>query len=170
MPRSFFTILTALLLTIALAGCDGGGSNDDDDDGGVQPGTFTASVEGDVTTSLSGSAVSTAIGNTWGIVLAPGQPQNMTFITSGVGRPPAGTFVIRRNELNNPVQAGEFYGSIVLELGAASSWFVRNGTLTLTSSTTASVAGTFSFTADRFVGDGQEVTVEGTFNTTNTGG
>jgi hypothetical protein len=169
MSRALLALAATVLLIAQLAGCDGGGSTDDDDgSGGVQPGTFTATVDGDFTASLSGRAVSTGFGGTWGIVLAPGESQTITLTTTGVGRVPPGTYAIRRNELDNPVQAGEFYGSIVLEAG--SSWYVRTGTLTVTSSTSASVAGTFSFTADRFVGDGEEVSIEGAFSTTNTGG
>jgi len=157
----------ALLLATTFTACDSGGS-DNGGDNDVQPGTFTAAVEGQITTSLSGTAVSTGFGSTWGIVLAPGQPQTITLSTQGVGRPGPGTYVIRRNELGNPVQAGEFFGSAVLEAGP--SWFVTNGSLTLNSSTATSVAGTFTFTADRFAGDGAVVTIEGSFNTTNTGG
>lgn len=168
MTRLLLTGAVALLVITSLAACDSGGSNDDDNgNGGVQPGTFSATVQGHASASLSGTAVTTGITGQWGIVLPPGGTQTITLVTTGTGRPPEGTYVIRRSSLEDgPVQAGEFFGSVVL--GGSVSYSARTGTLTLTMSTPSRVAGTFSFTATRLVGE--DVTVEGSFDATNTGG
>jgi len=167
MSRLLLTFASALLLTISLAACDSGSNNDDNGDGNVQPGTFSASVTGDVTASLSGAATSTVFGSTWGITLAPGTTQTITMVASGTGRPQEGEYVLRRaTQEGGPVLAGEFFGSLVLQ--GSNSYSIREGTLTVTSSAPTRVEGTFTFKADRFVGE--EVEVEGAFNTTNFGG
>ena len=168
MKHATITWLACLALLLSLPACD---STDSDDNGsGNQPGTFSATVTGAVSASLSGVAVSTgsAITGGWGIVLAPGSAQSITILTPGRDRPPEGTFPIVVFIQGGGGTAVQCIASIVAVPGV-SSYTSTGGTLTIESSAATRVTGSFSFAAQRgTVGNPQNVEAEGTFNATNT--
>jgi hypothetical protein len=170
MSRVLSVVALCLAVTVMLSSCDSGGSDGDDNNKNNSPGSFSATITGHVSASLAGVAVSTGSAGTggWGIVFGPGKLETMTLVAAAEDRPSSGTHpIVAFNETSSTTPEIEFFGSVVLENGTAS-YSTKSGTLTITSSSSTRVEGSFNFTAERFVG--QEITVTGTFSATNTGG
>lgn len=156
---------SCLALLLALPAC-----GDSTPTNGDLPGTFSATVTGTVSATLTGTAVSTGNAATggWGLVLGPGSPQVITFVTPGNDRPSPGTYSIIAFVGGAPSTEPVFVASIVAEPGVTSYTSTGNGTLTIESSSAGRVSGSFSFEAARgTVGNPSIVNVTGTFDSTN---
>lgn len=168
MKRSLLPWLSCLSLLLLLPAC---GSNTTAADGNdAQPGTFTATVTGHVSATLSGVAAATGGASTggWGVVLPPGGPMSITLVTPGKDRPPAGTYPIVEGVQAIGAEDTLFFASFSAAVGT-SSYTSTGGTLTIQSSSATRVVGSFTFEAMRgTVGNPEIVSVQGTFNATNT--
>jgi hypothetical protein len=163
--RSPLSRVCCVIVMLALAGC-----GDSATDITNLPGSFSATVTGTVSATLSGVAVSTGSSATggWGIVLPPGGAQSITLATPGNDRPPPGTYPIVVFAQGGPTTETVFIASIVAEPGVTS-YTSTEGTLTIASSTDTRVSGSFNFEARRgTVGNPSVVNVTGTFDATNT--
>jgi hypothetical protein len=167
LPLLRFSCSALLLL---LPACESSPTAEDDNGNDAQPGTFSATVTGHVSATVSGVAAATGGASTggWGIVLAPGGPQSITIVTPGRDRPPAGTYPIVVSVQAIGATSTVFFASFVAA-PASSSYTSTEGTLTIQSSSATRVVGSFSFEAMRgTVGNPEIVNVQGTFNATNT--
>ena len=167
MKRTPLLRLSFLAILVSLPACGSDPAANDDMDN--QPGTFSATVTGHVSATVSGLAAATggAGFGGWGIALAPGGPQSITMVTPGNNRPPAGTYPIIVSVQAVGATSTVFFASFVADSGS-SSYSSTEGTLTIQSSSATRVVGSFSFEARRgTVGNPQIVNVQGTFNATN---
>lgn len=159
-------LLICLFASVSLtAGCDSGG--DDDDNGGNVTGTFEVDISGEgIDESFSGIAVfgegeDSETGEDAFVIVMPSSQANTTanavYLVIATSRPGTGTYdiVSTEGELGDAFQAIA-YSDNVLFAGT-------DGTVTITTSTSARVAGTYSFSALNLVNQA-EVTVEGSFN------
>jgi len=165
MKRTPLLPLACLALLLFLGACGSDSSSNPTD----QPGSFTATVTGDFTADLSGLATSTGGSGTggWGIVLGPGSQQSITILTPGNDRPAAGTYPIMRGVQAITAPGTPFAASLTVAAGTGS-FSSSEGSLTITSSSSTRVVGTFYFEADRgTVGNPEIVNVEGSFSTQN---
>ena len=160
--RSFPCILITLLLLTA--GCD---SNDDGNGGqNLRPGTFTATATGHITATLSGPAVFSGSGTSWGLVLGLGQAETMTVLAAKKERPEPGTYNVRRYTLEGgPLREDEFSASMVI---GGVSYSATEGSLTITDSTPNRMRGSFVFRVDHQVGE--VLDVQGSFDAANPSG
>jgi len=168
MKRSPLHWLSCLSLLFFLTACGSDTTAADGDD--AQPGTFTATVTGHLSTALSGVAAATggAVTGGWGVVMPPGGPMSITLVLPGKNRPPTGTYPIVEGVQALGSEDSLFFASFSAAVGTPS-FTSREGTLTIQSSSATRVAGSFSFEAMRgTVGNPEIVRVEGTFNATNT--
>jgi hypothetical protein len=173
--RRFSTLLFSLLLIFTFTACD---SDGDDGDGngngnGNTVGDSEVMVSGAVTDSFSGGAIFGADddGSDFGLALFEGN-----LATGGL---PSGAFVAFAREEGLPPEGtyalGEEDGDMVISGGYASDFSgiigativaSESGTITITSSSSDRIAGSFSFTgpAENSSGELGEATVSGTFD------
>lgn len=170
------TCLTLILLpTIVLSGCDSDGNDDDES----TVGSFSAEITGDgIDEELDGLAwfgeyEDDEIGEEGFVIWMSASQANMAGQTVGLitvsDRPGTGTYPIVNfvDEDFEDIPAGSF---AAVAYGGSSAYYVSTGgSLTLTTSSSNRVAGTYSFTArggtivdDELVET--DVTVQGTFN------
>jgi hypothetical protein len=162
--------LSCLALLLLLPACESSPTAGDDNGNGDQPGSFSATVTGHISATVSGVAAATGGASTggWGIALAPAGPQSITIVTPGRDRPAAGTYPIVEGVQAIGAEDTLFFASFVAAVGT-SSYTSTGGTLTIQSSSATRVVGSFNFEAQRgTVGNPQIVNVQGTFNATNT--
>jgi len=151
-------------MVLALAAC-----GDSDPTGIDQTGSFNANVTGTVTATLSGVAAASGGSTTggWGIAFAPGATQTITLVAVGRDRPSPGTYPIVEFSQGGATADYVFVASIVAEPGVGS-YPSTGGTVTIESSSTSRVTGSFTFEAERgTVASPSTVQVVGTFNATN---
>lgn len=166
--------LTLLAVALIAGGCGG-----KDSTGPGLTGDFTASVTGDHTQSLRGDAffdVGSTVGEFQGgfsLVLLEGSSlgTNHDFIIISreqSGRPPVGTYQLVDG--NTEPTADKFVAVWIPATGETfdGTFVGTGGTLTITTSTSRGLSGTFSFGATGVFNDAPEteldVTVTGTFN------
>ena len=150
--RSVLFLAVGLL---ALPGCDVFGSD---------PGSFDVSVTGDATASFSGEPVT--IINPAGMserryqfrLAAPGNDQivSITAVSDGSAELAEGEYPVGRFG----VDLGSGRAEAAVDMEGNQTFLSRSGSLTLTEVTDDRVRGSFEFEA---VGDGDEVTVSGSF-------
>ncbi len=175
MLRFSFRLLVTLFLLLPLAACDSNdGDGDGDGGGGGSIGSASITVSGGISSSFDGSAAfgvaedgtSFSIGIFEGALPTSG---NVTGELIGIGRngdrPAVGTYAF------NPTTTGaDFVGAYISDVANPTSGsFVSSasGTLTITSSSSDRVAGSFSFSGQGLSGTGGPlgtVTVSGDFS------
>lgn len=145
------TFVLALVLALVLSAC---GSDDPTGPGEGASGTFQATLSGDVTASLTGGAMFTTV---------PGEAFVLNFSTGDA----SGSMGIELEELGRP-------GTGTIQLGSSTSgaygygvvgntlFFSESGSVTITSSSSTALVGTFQFEAQTPTAD--EITVTGTFS------
>ena len=155
--RSIRMLGLALVATMAVAGC--GGDDDDNPFGPGNMGTFTGTIAGDVSASLSGNAFFSVIddpsGDYFDLTLTSGPALDPTHILGLIrlgGRPGNGTYQI--GDL-----AANFSGGLID--GAGMPWDITSGSITITSSGVGGVGGTISLTATDGTND---ITITGSFS------
>ncbi|NNF28425.1 MAG: hypothetical protein HKN73_14470 [Gemmatimonadetes bacterium] len=187
MTRSRFPVFSraaALGLFFLIAGACG-------DDGPAGPGddgftaNFTASVTGDVNTSIAGTAVfSTGTDpetgeSAWVMYMTTGADANQAFSSGenvaffGLGAPEERAYVLEDITASEEFPDGGAAGWVLLFDGQTISGIFGStgGTLTITSLSANRMDGTFTVTATGTIFDGQEategtVTVQGSFQAT----
>lgn len=176
------SIATIAFLALALTACDSGGDNDDDDNN-QPPGSFAIVVTGDTDFELDGfaffgEAEDPETGEDVFVIYFsenanPSSTQGTwAFVGRNSARPGTGTFTFVNGELDDEIPAEQFV--LVMNVGsggAGSSTFVSDsGELTITSSSSNRVEGSFDVTATGFQvtggGAGEElsVSIEGSFD------
>jgi hypothetical protein len=154
--------LCCLALQLVLPACG------DSPTGADQPPTFHATVTGSVSATLSRGAAAGANSATggWGVAMAPGSAQSITFLTPGNDRPPPGPYPIVVFIQDGSATGTVCVAFIVAEPGGSS--YVDGGAMTIESSFASRVSGAFSFQAERStVANSSAVDVMGTFDATN---
>lgn len=131
-------------------------------------GTGSVTATGAVSTSGSGLALfqSTSSGGAslFQVLVAPLSPTAVTWqlqIANYSGRPAAGTYTLSPLSPSSPDPTATFYYANGASMDAYNS---VSGQLVITSSSSSSVRGTFSFTATNASGGAGSVTVQGSFN------
>ena len=131
-------------------------------------GTGSVTATGAVSASGSGIALfqSTSSGGTslFQILIAPLSQTAVTWqvqIANYSGRPAAGTYTLSPLSPSSPDPTATFYYANGASMDAYNS---VSGQLVITSSSSSSVRGTFSFTATNASGGAGSVTVQGSFN------
>ena len=179
--RKLTTIASITLLAIALTACDSGGDNDDDNN--QPPGSFSIVVAGDMDLEMDGfaffgEAEHPDTGEDVFVIYFsesanPSNPQGRwAFVGRNSGRPGTGTFSFVNGELDGELPDDQFILVMTVgSVGAGSSTFVSDsGELSITSSSSNRVEGSFEVTATGFEisggGTGEElnVTIEGSFD------
>lgn len=156
--------LLLLCLFVVLSGCDN--SEPDDEPTGGQ--SFTATVTGSRSATFGGSALAVESHDTsisWGISLSDLTTGYKILIAWEAPTPAVGTY-----PLGDSNSATVMEGLLLLE-GVLDQYGSTGGTFTVTSVTESRIAGSFTFTAvygglDAALA-GTEVTVNGTFNSSN---
>ncbi|MEP0548731.1 MAG: hypothetical protein ABJF88_17480 [Rhodothermales bacterium] len=174
MLRLSFRLLFTLLLVLPLAACDSDGDGDGDGDGngnGTNIGSSSVTVSGGFSSSFDGSAVfgvaedgsSFSIGIFEGALPTSGNLNGelVAFGRNG-DRPSPGTYSFDPSDM-------DFTAAYVSDFAnTTSGTFLgsSSGTLTITSSSSDRVAGSFTFTGQAISGGGPvgAVTVAGTFS------
>ena len=165
LPTRRAAITLALTATMSVTGIACGS------DGPLGPGfggTGTVTATGAVSASGSGLALfqSTSSGGTslFQILVAPLSQTGVTWqlqIAHYSGRPPAGTYTLSPLSPSSPDPTATFYYANGASIDAYNS---VSGQLVITSSSSSSVRGTFSFTATNASGGAGSVSVQGSFN------
>lgn len=145
------------LASIAFASACGGG----DKPNPVEPITssFTANVNGATTATLTGIASFASTGQGFGLTLASAAADGsaITFVRAG-GVPAVGTYTLG----TNPPQPGDF---VALYMGGSTAMYgATAGTLTISSVSSNSMHGSFTFTAKGGNTGTATVTVTGSFD------
>lgn len=177
MRRYSFHLFLSLLLALTFTSCDsddnGDGDGNGNGNGGTVVGDADVNVSGALDSSFSGSAVfgvdedntsfSLALFE-GGFVTGTTPTGELVAIGRDGGRPDEGTYDLGVTD-NQVTFVGAYVSSLSDPTGAT---FVssESGTLTITSSSSDRVAGSFSFTGQAISGTGSvgEVTVSGTFD------
>ncbi len=155
-------LATFALLSLSVGACGGDATGP----GGLGSGSLTAS--GAITASGSGIAVfqSVTSGGTslFQVVVAPLSQSATTWelqIASYSGRPAVGTYNLSPLSASSTDPTASFYYTSAGNLQMFNS---TSGQLVITSSSAASVRGTFTFTATDAAGGAGTVTAQGSFN------
>jgi hypothetical protein len=159
MRRLLFNFLLGTVLVLSFSACDSGG-NDGGDDGG-ENNVFTANITitGDVEDSFSGFAAFAEDGD--------GNGGFLIFIYQGeFSVVPNGRIVAVGHDTASPSEGSfsinddEFYGTYASDLGSVSGTYISSdsGTLTISSSSSDRLSGSFSFTGELV----QNTSVQGT--------
>ena len=161
--RSAITLAVSAMVSLATIAC---GS-----DGPLGPGfggTASVTATGAVSASGSGLALfqSTSSGGAslFQVLVAPLSQTAATWqlqIANYSGRPPAGTYALSALSPSSPDPTATFYYANGATMDAYNS---VSGQLVITSSSSSSVRGTFTFTATNASGGTGSVTVQGSFN------
>lgn len=171
MKRFSLYALFSLFLILSFAACDSADDGDGDGNGGGVLGDANVTIDGDVEGSLSGSAVfgMDAPNNNFGIALFEGDfiatpTGEFVFIGYEGGRPGEGEYQISNDE-SDSVFVG-VYTSDASNPTGGTLISAQNGTLTITSSSSDRVVGSFTFTGPVFSGTGTQgtATVAGSFD------
>jgi hypothetical protein len=168
MRRYSFHLILSLLFALTFTSCDS--DEDGDGNGGGTVGEGQVTVTGDIDRSFSGSAVFGAYPEGgFEIALFEGSSaENPTgqFLTLGSdgGVPDEGTYDI--NDLGTGDTVFGVYQTDTSSSSGFISVFAESGTLTITSSSSDRLVGSFSFEGSLFSENGTQGTarVEGTFN------
>ncbi len=169
MRRTPFARVFCLVLVLGVPACGDSSSTDEGGGPGNPTGTFSGTVTGVVTANLSGLATATRVPGTdrWGIALGVGEPQWISFLAGFDGFPPPGTYPVLSGVQSIQATEPTFSASFVAAAGT-SSFTSSEGTLTITTSSTTRVAGSFQFTAERgTIGNPELVQIQGTFDAIN---
>lgn len=148
----------ALALTsfILLGACGGG-------DGPVTPklqaGSFTATVSGAASKSLSGQAGFLVTTNLFTIALSPSTGVGSIQLSRLAGIPAAGTY-----QLDPNAQPGSGAFVALYSGGAQENYVSSGGTVTISSASADRVKGTFNFTGTGGTSGSATVTISGTFD------
>jgi hypothetical protein len=141
---------STLAALAALLACGGGGDDATGPDGGTSAtGSFSATVRGGVTASISGGQASfyaTPLGTT--ILTLSGGNYSILLNHRGA-RPTVGAHAVRSTAAS--WAAGDFIGSsghMAPGSGAVELWTTASGTVTVTSSSSSRLEGTFTITWD----------------------
>jgi hypothetical protein len=161
--RAALVLAISALLSLAASACGGDGPL------GPTAGTGTLTASGAVSTSGSGLALfqSVSSGGTslFQIVVVP-VSQTVTAswqlqIVNYSGRLAVGTYQLSPLSVSSPDPTANFYYTSAGTMTAFSS---TSGELVITSSSSSSVRGTFTFTATNAAGSASSVTAHGSFN------
>lgn len=125
----------------------------------TQPGSFTATVSGAASKSLSGQAGFLVTTNLFSISLNNGAGTGSIQFSRLAGVPAAGTYQLDANAQQN---SGAFVA--IYSGGAQENYVSTTGTLTITSSSADRIKGTFSFTGTGGTSGSATVTVTGGFD------
>ena len=179
--RKLTSFATIALLALALTACDSGGDNGDDNN--QSPGSFSIVVAGDADLEIEGfaffgEAEDPDTGEDVFIIYLsesanPSSAQATgAWIGRNSGRPGTGTFTFVDGELDGEIPEDQFV--LVMTVGAGSDesrTFVSNsGELTITSSSSNRIEGSFDVTGTGFQitggvpGEELSVTIEGNFD------
>ena len=157
--------LAALALTVSACGSDGPTGND-----GGGNGSFTGTISGDISMSVTGEAMfgTSATNNSFGFVLG-NDDAGIIFGRETTGLLGVGTHtvydLVNGDEADAP--ASQLVGVIGITSGGTDHiCFAQGGTVTVTSSTASRMTGSLNVTAECLAGEGQPpraVTIAGTF-------
>lgn len=162
--RARFTV-AALTLLATTAAC-GGGSDSATGPKSTQPGTFSASVSGALSATLTGPAAFGSGDGGSGLAMGTADGKRSIGFTRLVeGIPATGTYTLGDDSESNTTK---FIASYVVIDGGTGALFVSrdgSGTLKITASSSSHVAGTFSWTGyDSSAPDARTITVTGSFD------
>lgn len=163
-------VLMAMAVTPVL-GCSGSGDADDPDvsDRSGQRASFAATIAGSTAQSLTGSATSYSKGASnpgWALQLLTDDNQAITIASESGTRPVPGTYtIIDDMSFTGATPDGQYIGSATLGPDA---YLTVSGTLVISESSASQVRGSFTFTARHMSGGGDQISVEGTFTSSNT--
>lgn len=148
--RRAFALTSLVLLTACGAGPTAPKS---------QPGSFTATVSGAASKSLTGQAGFLVTTNLFSISLNNGAGTGSIQFSRLAGVPAAGTYQLDANAQQN---SGAFVA--IYSGGAQENYVSTAGSLTITSSSADRIKGTFSFTGAGGTSGSATVTVSGSFD------
>lgn len=171
LPPSITVCMAAVILFAAGCGDDdptspvpGGNGNQDPIPNGV--GLFSVAVSGAHTASGSGSAISVTTESQpgWGMIMNTTTGDRVSAFavsTPAGGLPEPGTYpMINAITQTNP-EAGEFEAALLV---GGTSYVPTGGSITIISSSSSTVDGTFDFSAIAVLDQSQTITVRGSFN------
>jgi hypothetical protein len=124
-----------------------------------QPGSFTATVSGAASKSLSGQAGFLVTTNFFSISLNNGAGTGSIQFSRLAGVPAAGTYQLDASAQQNSGAFAAIYSG-----GAQENYVSTAGSLTITSSSADRIKGTFSFTGTGGTSGSATVTVTGSFD------
>lgn len=149
----------ATIAALSFAAACGGGSDDQiTNPGGALGSTFNATVTGGSAGTYSGFSSAVQSAGLWSIGMATVDGKFALAFTRNGARPAVGTYQLGTNPLTG------FTGALNVNSGQLV-YSSTSGTLTITSSSSTEIKGTFQFTGTLSVGTGAAANVSGSFTT-----